>query len=217
MAVVRWLRPPPYKRLSLANKRAFSIIAEIPIAELEMKRRISVREREDCTLVAWYGYLCAPRAGGAYDSHHRTARIAGRIWRCGCRVAARGTRAAAGDAGRRFSQQHIARRVGASRGRVPPRPKGRRLRRGSQASEIVSAYSIGTCCRPTNRCLASARSSDLRILPVSVIGKALAAPAGDHLVDVDGGAGRALEQCRVGTLSRLATPCRFLWLLSLAA
>src|SRR5262245_26793298 len=97
MAVVRWLRPPPYKRLSLANKRAFSIIAEIPIAELEMKRRISVREREDCTLVAWYGYLCAPRAGGAYDSHHRTAGIAGRIWRCGCRVAARGTRAAAGE------------------------------------------------------------------------------------------------------------------------
>src|SRR5262249_52591490 len=41
-----------------------------------------------------------------------------------------------------------------------------------QASEIVSVYSIGTCCRPTNRCLASARSSDLRILPVSVIGKA---------------------------------------------
>jgi len=37
----------------------------------------------------------------------------------------------------------------------------------------------------------------------------LAAPAGDHLVDVDGGAGRALERCRVGTLSRLATPCRF--------
>ena len=24
-----------------------------------MKRRISVREREDCTLVAWYDYLCA--------------------------------------------------------------------------------------------------------------------------------------------------------------
>ena len=37
----------------------------------------------------------------------------------------------------------------------------------------------------------------------------LAARAGDHLVDVDGGAGRALEQCRVGTLSRIATPCRF--------
>src|SRR5262245_66592518 len=98
MAVVRWLRPPPYKRLSLANKRALSIIAEIPIAELEMKRRISVREREDGTLVAWYRPLYAPRAGGAYDSHHRTAGIAGRTRRSGG-VAARGARAAAGDAG----------------------------------------------------------------------------------------------------------------------
>ena len=30
-------------------------------------------EREDCTLVAWYPSLYAPRAGGAYDSHHWTA------------------------------------------------------------------------------------------------------------------------------------------------
>src|SRR5215831_15904581 len=37
----------------------------------------------------------------------------------------------------------------------------------------------------------------------------LAAAAGDHLVDVNDGAGRALERCRVGTLSRLAPPCRF--------
>jgi hypothetical protein len=35
-------------------------------------------EREDGTLVAWYSALYAPRAGGAYDSHHRTAEIAGR-------------------------------------------------------------------------------------------------------------------------------------------
>src|SRR5215813_6482735 len=93
MAVVRWLRPPPYKRLSLANKRAFSIIAEIPIAELEMKRRIRVCEREDCTLVAWYSSFYAPRTGGAYDSHHRTAGIAGRAQRRGGCVAARGARA----------------------------------------------------------------------------------------------------------------------------
>src|SRR5262245_5109729 len=92
MAVVRWLRPPPYKRLSLANKRAFSIIAEIPIAELEMKRRIRVCEREDCTLAAWYRSIYAPRTGGADDSHHRTAGIAGRTRRRGGRVAARGAR-----------------------------------------------------------------------------------------------------------------------------
>jgi len=39
----------------------------------------------------------APRTGGAYDSHHRTAGIAGRTRRCG-RLAACSTRAAAGDA-----------------------------------------------------------------------------------------------------------------------
>jgi hypothetical protein len=35
-------------------------------------------QRQDCTLVAWYRFLYAPRTGGAYDSHHRTAGIAGR-------------------------------------------------------------------------------------------------------------------------------------------
>src|SRR6516164_2410963 len=60
-------------------------------------------EREDCTLVACYRSLYAPRAGGAYDSHHRTAGIAGRTRRRGGRVAARGAGAAAGDAGDRIS------------------------------------------------------------------------------------------------------------------
>src|SRR5215471_17845782 len=44
-------------------------------------------ERQDCTLVAWYRSLYAPRTGGAYDSHHRTAGIAGRTRRHGLRVA----------------------------------------------------------------------------------------------------------------------------------
>src|SRR5262249_5465034 len=35
-------------------------------------------ERQDCTLVTWYRSVYAPRTGGAYDSHHRTAGIAGR-------------------------------------------------------------------------------------------------------------------------------------------
>jgi hypothetical protein len=52
--------------------------------------------REDYALVAWYRSLYAPRTGGAYDSHHRTAGIAGRTRRrSGC-VAARGA-SAAGD------------------------------------------------------------------------------------------------------------------------
>src|SRR6516164_9001326 len=51
-------------------------------------------EREDCTLVAWYRSIYAPRTGWAYDSHHRTAGIAGRIRRRSSGVAARGARAA---------------------------------------------------------------------------------------------------------------------------
>src|ERR1700757_3798433 len=53
-------------------------------------------ERDDCTLVAWYPCIYAPRAGGAYDSHHRRRGITGRTRRRGCRVAARGARAADG-------------------------------------------------------------------------------------------------------------------------
>src|SRR5215469_15396270 len=45
---------------------------------------------------------------------HRAAR------RRGDRMAARGARAAARDAGDRFSQRRIARYVGAFRGRIPP-------------------------------------------------------------------------------------------------
>src|SRR6516162_5196879 len=61
--------------------------------------RAGCRAVRDCTLVAWYRSRYAPRAGGAYDSHHRTAGIAGRTRRRGSRVAARGARAAGGDAG----------------------------------------------------------------------------------------------------------------------
>src|SRR5262245_30406102 len=56
----------------------------------------------DSTPVAWYPPLYAPRAGGAHDSHHRTAGVAGSARRRGCCVAARGGRAAVGDAGDRF-------------------------------------------------------------------------------------------------------------------
>src|SRR5262249_60584569 len=34
-------------------------------------------DRENCTLTAWYRFLYAPPAGGAYDSHHRAAGNAG--------------------------------------------------------------------------------------------------------------------------------------------
>jgi len=47
------------------------------------ERRQHPPEREDCTLVAWYSSLYAPRTGGAYDSHHWKAGIAGRTRRRG--------------------------------------------------------------------------------------------------------------------------------------
>ena len=43
--------------------------------------------------MTWYYCLYAPRTGGAYDSHHRTAGIAGRT-RGRDRLAARGARVA---------------------------------------------------------------------------------------------------------------------------
>src|SRR5262249_37022941 len=52
------------------------------------------RAVRDSTLVAWYPALYAPRTGGAYDGHHRTAGIAGRTRRRGGGVAARGEGAA---------------------------------------------------------------------------------------------------------------------------
>src|SRR5262249_7696028 len=66
-------------------------------------------EREDCTLVAWYRSLYAPRTGGAYDSHHRTAGIAGCTRRRGGRGAAGGTGAADGDAGDWVSSRRVRR------------------------------------------------------------------------------------------------------------
>src|SRR5262249_8935401 len=60
--------------------------------------RAGCRAVRDSTLVACYRSLYAPRAGGAYDSHHRTAGVAGRTRRHGRSMAARGARAATGEA-----------------------------------------------------------------------------------------------------------------------
>ena len=49
--------------------------------------RAGCRAVRDSTLVAWYRSVYAPRTGGAYDSHHRTAEIAGCPRRRGGRVA----------------------------------------------------------------------------------------------------------------------------------
>src|SRR5215831_18570522 len=58
-------------------------------------------EREDCTPIACYRSIDAPRTGGAYDSHLRTAGIVGRTRRRGSSVAARGVGPAAEGADHR--------------------------------------------------------------------------------------------------------------------
>src|SRR6516164_7738313 len=83
--------------------------------------------REDRALVAWYLSLYAPRAGGAYDSHHRTAGIAGRTRRRGGSVAAGGARAA-GEGG-----NHRIARNGQCGG---AEPMDRRLRAANARSRL---------------------------------------------------------------------------------
>src|SRR5215831_2479709 len=99
--------------------------------------------REDCTLLAWYRLLYAPRTGGAYDSHHRTAGIAGRTRRGGSRVAARSARAAAGDAG---AAGLVGPRLTAL-GRVSARLKRDWLRRGP---DLLPAHLV-CCIKPHDR------------------------------------------------------------------
>jgi len=79
----------PVLQASKFRAEFFSVGAEATSDRGGSNQYSALLERQDCTLVAWYRSLCAPRTGGAYDSHHRTAGIAGRIWRrCGS-VAAR--------------------------------------------------------------------------------------------------------------------------------
>src|SRR5262249_1796226 len=61
-------------------------------------------KRQDCTLVAWYRSIYAPRTGGVYDSHHRTAGVSGWTRRRGGVMAARGACAAAQGADNRGSR-----------------------------------------------------------------------------------------------------------------
>src|SRR5262249_32694250 len=84
---------------SQANERF--VVGAVPLrvrsdsaSEVEATSILALLEREDCTLVAWYRSIYAPRTGGAYDSHHRTAGIAGRARRRGGGVAACSARGA---------------------------------------------------------------------------------------------------------------------------
>src|SRR6516225_8188263 len=117
--------------------RSGGSILSLTASESDSNQHPALLEREDCTLVAWYPSLYAPRAGGAYDSHHRTAGIAGRTRRSG-RVAARGARAAAEDAGDRGPHLQGVRRHPTTPRRVPSRSERHRLYRGSERQNRIS-------------------------------------------------------------------------------
>ena len=74
--------------------RKITLIGAGILVLLRPPARAGCRAVKDSTLVAWYRSIYAPRTGGAYDSHHRTAGVAGRPRRRGGRVAACGERAA---------------------------------------------------------------------------------------------------------------------------
>src|SRR5262245_40031786 len=82
--------------------------AENKSLEIKTLRPRLVPRVRDSTLVAWYRSIYAPRTGGAHDSHHRTAGVAGRARRPGGGVAGRCGRAAGRDAGDRVLRPYIA-------------------------------------------------------------------------------------------------------------
>src|SRR5262249_42544937 len=57
-----------------ANRKTFtrlSLPLLNPQSTTEAEAHPALLEWEDCTPMAWYPSLYAPRTGGAYDSHHR--------------------------------------------------------------------------------------------------------------------------------------------------
>jgi len=84
------------------QERTFTARPKINLLKSRRSACARCRAVRDSTLVAWYRSLYAPRTGGAYDSHHRTAGIAGCTRRRNGGLAARGAGAASGGAGDRF-------------------------------------------------------------------------------------------------------------------
>src|SRR5262249_12005241 len=120
-----------------------AIVGPITASEFEAhdrggsKQHSALLEREDYSPVTWYRSLHAPRTGGAYDSHHRTAGVAGRGRRRGGGVAARGT-GAAGNALDRLSPQCLFRGIRLDDLRVQRWTQRNRLCPETQRSDRVS-------------------------------------------------------------------------------
>src|SRR5262245_59268833 len=59
--------------IAVSNQKTWAGRAPLrPVSDVR-SARAGCRAVRDSTLVAWYRFLYAPRTGGAYDSHHRTA------------------------------------------------------------------------------------------------------------------------------------------------
>jgi quercetin dioxygenase-like cupin family protein len=57
---------------SFSENETFAF-SRLTMVSSERRQHPVLPERKDGTLMAWYYWLYAPRTGGAYDSHHRTA------------------------------------------------------------------------------------------------------------------------------------------------
>src|SRR5262249_13849820 len=108
-----WNGPAPFRPKAMGRYRAHLARRTLSLW-WPLNDHLALLGREDCTLLAWYRSPYAPRTGGAYDSHHRTAGIAGRTRR-------RGARAAVRSPGRRTCQRRIARCISIPRRRLPQR------------------------------------------------------------------------------------------------
>src|SRR5262249_52953555 len=107
-------------------------------SEVEATSISALLECEDRTLLVWYRSLTHLAREGAYDSHHRTAGVAGRTRRRGGRLAVRCGRAAVQpDAADWRAHVPIRRRSGFTglRGCICAGAAGLRLDRGPQHSD----------------------------------------------------------------------------------
>src|SRR5215467_11655974 len=114
----------------------FAELAKRPFASLDLLSALVT----DRAMEAWYhpSIACMTLTGGSHGKPDRTTKILSHpARRRGGRVAARGKRAAGGDAGGRMAQQRNAARIRPNGGRVPPGSERSRLRREPECGDRI--------------------------------------------------------------------------------